>query len=198
MGIIGGNTTIHGTLAPGASLGTLTFGQNLTFGATGTAQCEISKSPFGNDTAVVTGNVTYDGTLDVLNTSVELLEAGDNFQLFSAAGYSGSFAQYELPALESGLAWNVSQLALDGRLWVVSTNPPVINSVGTTGGDFSMSGSGGTPHWNYSVLTSTNLALPLAQWSVATTTQFDASGNFSFNAPLDPADERRFYVLRAQ
>jgi len=81
---------------------------------------------------------------------------------------------------------------------VVSTNPPVINQVGTVGGTFSMSGEGGTPNWNYSVLTTTNLAQPLAQWSIAASGQFDGSGNFSFAAPISPADPRRFYLLRAQ
>jgi len=198
VGIIGGNTTVNGTLAPGASIGTLTFGQSLTFGATGIAQFEISKSPLGNDTAVVAGNITYGGTLDVLNTSVELLEAGDNFQLFSASSYGGEFGAYDLPALESGLAWNVSQLGVDGRLWVVSTNPPVITAISATGGNFSLVGDGGTPNWNYSVLTTTNLAQPLAQWIIAASGQFDAAGSFFFNTPIVPADTQRFYVLRAQ
>ena len=197
-GVIGGNTTINGTLAPGISIGTLTFGQNLTFSTNGAAQFETSKNPFASDTVVVAGNAAYGGTLDVLNTSVELLEAGDNFQLFSAGSYSGSFAQYELPALESGLAWNVSQLGVDGRLWVVSINPPVIDTFGADGGNFAMGGTGGTPNWNYSVLTSTNLALPLSQWSVIASDQFDLAGNFSFNTPVNPADGQRFYVLRSQ
>ena len=197
-GIIGGNTTVSGTLAPGSSIGTLTFNQNLTLNATSVTQFEISKNPFGNDKVVVSGNAVFGGALDVVNVSVELLEAGDNFSLFSAGSYSGAFAAFDLPALEAGLAWNVSRLAVDGHLWVVSTNPPVINTIGASGGNFSFSGNNGTPNWNYSVLTSTNLALPLAQWSVAAAGQFDAVGNFSFNAPVSAADAQRFYVLQAQ
>ncbi|HEX5218031.1 MAG TPA: autotransporter-associated beta strand repeat-containing protein [Verrucomicrobiae bacterium] len=198
VGIVGGNTTVNGMLVPGNAIGPLSFSQNLTLNASSTTQLEISKNPPANDMVIVGGDLTCGGTLDVLNTSVELLEAGDNFQLLSASSFSGAFANYDLPALEVGLAWNVSQLMVDGRLWVVSTNPPVISEVSATSGSFSMSGEGGTPHWNYSVLTSTNLALPLAQWSVVTSGQFDASGNFTFNGLIDPADARRFYVLRAQ
>jgi len=198
IGIIGGNTTVNGTLAPGNSIGPLSFSQNLTLNASSTAQLEISKNPPTNDMVIVGGNVTFGGTLDVLNTSVELLEAGDNFQLFSASSFSGAFANYDLPALEAGLGWNVSQLVADGRLWVVSTNPPVINQASVAGGSFSMSGEGGTPNWNYSVLSSTNLFSPLTQWSVIASGQFDASGNFSFDSPINLADARRFYVLRAQ
>lgn len=198
IGIIGGSTTVNGTLVPGNPVGPLSFGQNLSLNASSITQLEISKNPPANDMVVVGGKVTYGGTLDVLNTSVELLEAGDNFQLFSASSFSGAFANYDLPALESGLAWNMSQLAVDGRLWVVTTNSPVINQFGAGGGNFSMSGEGGTPNWNYSVLTTTNLAQPLTQWSVAASGQFDAIGSFSFTAPINPADSRRFYVLRAQ
>jgi len=89
-------------------------------------------------------------------------------------------------------------LLVDGRLWVVSTNPPVINTVGANGGNFSSSGSVGTPGRNYYVLTSTSLAWPLAQWSVVVSSQFDSSGNFFFNTPINPLDARRFYALKSQ
>ncbi len=196
-GTVGGNTIIGGSLAPGTSIGTLTFNGNLSFNPGSRALFEVSKNPFGND-MVAAGNVTYGGTLDVLNVSVELLEAGDNFQLFSAGGFGGTFANFDLPALEAGLAWNVSQLAVDGRLWVVSTNSPVIHSVSAPGGNFSMSGNGGTPNWNYTVLTTTDLALPVAQWSVAASGQFDAVGNFFFSTPMVVTDVQRYYMLRAQ
>lgn len=197
-GIIGGNTTVQGTLAPGTSIGRLSFNTNLTLSAGSTSQFEISKNPFTNDQAAVTGSVTFGGTLDVLNTSIEALEAGDNFQLFSAANYLGAFANYELPALDLGLAWNTSQLATNGRLWVVSTNPPVINGYNLSGGNFSFSGTAGTPNWNFDVLTSTNVALPVASWSNTATGQFDASGAFNVTLPVNPATPQRFYLLRAR
>jgi hypothetical protein len=167
--------------------------------ASAIAQFEISKSPFTND-------VTLDreqpspttATLDVLNTSIEVLEAGDHFQLFSAVSYTGSFTSYELPALEEGLAWNVSQLATNGRLWVVSTNSPVIGQFNLTGGNFSFSGTGGTPNWNYDVLTTTNLALPVSDWSNASSGQFDPTGNFNVVIPINPVSAQQFYLLRAQ
>jgi len=196
-GIVGGNAVVNGTLAPGASIGTLTFNQNLTLTASAIAQFEISKSPFANDVVLVASNLTFSGTLDVLNTSIEALEAGDNFQLFSAASYAGTFTSYELPALDQGLAWKTSQLATNGRLWVVSTNPPVINNYNLGDGNFTFSGTGGTPNWNYDVLTTTNLALPVATWSNALSGQFDASGNFNVSLPVNPSTPQQFYLLRA-
>lgn len=197
-GIIGGATTVNGTLAPGVTTGRLTFSGNLSLGASSTSQFEISKSPFTNDQALVVGTVTLGGTLDVLNTSIEALEAGDNFQLFNALSYNGTFGNYDLPALDLGLAWNTSQLATNGRLWVVNTNAPAINNYNLGTGNFSFSGTGGTPNWNYDVLTSTNLALPLLNWSNTTSGQFDASGAFEVNLPAEPTTPQRFYLLRAR
>lgn len=197
-GVIGGVTTVFGRLLPGDGIGTLTFTQSLTLNASAIAQFEISKNPFGNDKVVVGGTVTYGGTLDVLNASVELLEAGDNFQLFDAGNYSGAFAQVELPALEAGLKWDTSQLATNGRIWIVSTEPPVVSSVDLSGGSFHFSGSGGTPNWTYDVVTSTNLALPVTEWTVIYTGQFDSTGNFSVTIPTVAQEAQRYYVVRSR
>ena len=134
----------------------------------------------------------------MLNASVELLEAGDNFQLFAAGNYSGAFAQVELPALEAGLKWDTSQLATNGRIWIVSTEPPVVSSVDLSGGSFHFSGSGGTPNWTYDVVTSTNLALPVTEWTVIYTGQFDSTGNFSVTIPTVAQEAQRYYVVRSR
>lgn len=197
-GVIGGNTTVSGTLAPGTNIGTLTFNGNLAFNPGSRAEFEISRNPFTNDQIVVLGALTRGGTLEVLNTSVELLEAGDNFQLFNAPNASGNFAAYDLPALEAGLAWNTSQLATNGRLWVVSTNPPSITSYNLAGGSFSFAGTGGTPNWDYDVLTSNDVTQPLSAWTVANLGQFDANGNFTVALAVNPANSRQFFTVRAR
>jgi autotransporter-associated beta strand protein len=195
-GTIGGNTTINGTLSPGVSIGALTFNGSLTFGTGGNALFEISKSPFANDVARVFGNVNYGGALNVVNTSVELLEAGDNFRLFEAAGYGGTFSSFNLPALEDGLEWNTSRLNVDGRLWVVSTQPPVIGSVSATDGNITFNGTGGTPDWQYYVLTSTNVAWPVSQWMRVGTNAFGPNGEFNFSQAVNPNQLQQFYLLQ--
>jgi autotransporter-associated beta strand protein len=195
-GTIGGDSMVNGTLSPGVSIGALTFDGSLTFGTGGNALFEISKSPFANDVARVFGSVNYGGTLTVVNTSVELLEAGDNVRLFEAAGYGGTFNSFNLPTLEDGLDWNTSRLNVDGRLWVVSTEPPVIGSVSAASGNIMFNGTGGTPGWQYYVLASMNVALPLAQWTRVATNDFDASGNFAFTGAFGSNVARRFYVVQ--
>ena len=48
----------------------------------------------------------------------------------------------------------------------------------------------------YFVLTSTNVAAPLANWTPMLTNQFNGGGNFSFTNVIDPAVVSRFYLLQ--
>ena len=58
-----------------------------------------------------------------------------------------------------------------------------------------MSGSNGAPLGNYYVLSSTNLALPLANWTRVATNQYDASGKFIFTNPIS-ANQQNFFRLQ--
>jgi uncharacterized protein (TIGR03437 family) len=74
---------------------------------------------------------------------------------------------------------------------------PKILHVFAKGGNFIMSGtndsgSGGT----YEVLISTNLLLPLTNWTVLTTGSFNSMGNFSFTNAIASTNADRFYLLR--
>ncbi|MBC8097189.1 MAG: autotransporter-associated beta strand repeat-containing protein, partial [Akkermansiaceae bacterium] len=149
-GVIGGNATINGRLAPGTSIGTLTFSNHVTFGPSGNAVIEIRKSPLGQDLADVGGTLTYNGTLTVTNLA-GTLALGDNFKIFDAAAYAGSFNAFVLPALATNLTWDVSKLAVNGAITVVSNAPLLFSSVvpladgnfrltfsGTTGQDYEL------------------------------------------------------------
>jgi len=63
---------------------------------------------------------------------------------------------------------------------------PVVASVWIVSTNFIFTGTGGIAASNYFVLTSTNLALPLVNWTRLVTNQFDASGKFgATNAKSD-------------
>jgi rhamnogalacturonan endolyase len=198
FGTIGGNTTVSGTLAPGNSIGTLTFNRDLTFTASGVALFELTRLPHTNDVAQVFGNLVYNGTLNVVNLSPDLLLAGDHFKLFDAAGYSGAFGALNLPALDEDLAWSTNRLTVDGSLWVVRTTPPAIGSAQLFAGNFIFSGTGGTPGWTYDVLTSTNIVLPLDQWTRSSTNVFDSSGGFAVTNAVDGGTGQRFYLISVE
>jgi len=57
--------------------------------------------------------------------------------------------------------------------------------------------SDGPAYGPYRVLTTTNLALLVASWSVLTTNYFDASGQINppFNTPVNPGQAQQFFML---
>ena len=194
-GMLGGAATIQpgATLSPGASIGMITFTSTLALN--GAMLLEISHTPLTNDVVNLAGAITYNGTLVVTNTAGTLV-AGDKFKLFNASGYLGSFASNSLPALSAGLDWNTTKLNTSGTLWVVSTNPPTLSSPSSGVGNFSFGGVGGTPGWDYYVITSPDVTLPPALWTRVATNQFDPAGNCTVTAPLDPLQPARFYRLQ--
>jgi hypothetical protein len=76
--------------------------------------------------------------------------AGDQFRLFVANSYSGSFASLTLPPLGVGLTWT-NKLLVDGSIQVIG--PPRFTAVAIVGTNLVISGSGGTTNAAYTVLT---------------------------------------------
>lgn len=82
---------------------------------------------------------------------------------------------------------------------IVATNSvPIFTTAKLTGTNLVVSGTNGPHSGNYFVLTSTNLAAPVTNWSRAATNPFDASGNFNFTNPLLPGRSNLFYMLQLQ
>src|SRR6185369_14520067 len=89
---------------------------------------ELDKaSDITSDQLRVNGTLTYGGTLVVTNLGDAPI-AGDSFILFNAAGISGTFSSFNLPALDAGLVWSFNPVT--GILTVTSaTNtPPTISA----------------------------------------------------------------------
>jgi len=195
-GAVGGPVTDDGTIAPGppSTIGTLTVSADPALNGTILMKLNKSVSP-SNDVLVVTGMLTYGGTLDVTNIGPGTLTNGDSFKLFSAGGYSGAFTNIVPATPGAGLAWNTSLLGVNGTVSVTYA-PPAFAGAVLSGTNFSFlvtnSVAGAT---NY-VLTSTNLALPLAGWTRLATNVFDAGGNLAFTNGVDQSHPARFYLLQ--
>ena len=69
----------------------------------------------------------------------------------------------------------------------------VITSVSFVPGRISLSGSGGTSEAEFQVLSSTDLAVSLANWSVLSTHTFDGNGSFDVIIPVVPNEPERYY-----
>ncbi len=198
-GIVGGNTIVNGTVAPGNAFSaqtTLSFVKNLTLNPGALCALEISKNPLANDAVSVSGVLQFGGTLSVVMVSPDILAEGDSFQLFNAPAHSGTFATITLPDLDPSLTWDTTALLSAGTLTVVKIGAPRFAQMLISGSSISLSGSGGTVNATYYVLTSTNVALPVPQWPRIATNSFDAFGNFSFSDPINPGSPRKFYLLQ--
>jgi fibronectin-binding autotransporter adhesin len=172
-GSVNGNFTVASgaTLAPGNNdLGQLSFSNSLTLNSGSKTVLSVSHDSQANSSVSVVGAFTFGGTL-VISNADDPLQAGDAFKLFSATNYGGNFSGITLPALASGLYWDTSTIKNDGTIRVVIETPPAIGNVGVTGGNLVLSGTGGFTNGTYYVLTSTNLAAPLTNWTQLLTNQ---------------------------
>jgi len=157
---------------------------------------EISRSGLTvtNDQLAVDGMLTYGGTLTVTNIGPTALASGNHFQLFSATAYTGSFGAISLPPLAPGLNWT-NKLTVDGSIDVIGTPLPKFASITVSGTNVIITGTNGLADAPYTVVTSTNVALPLSNWVSIATNQFGPNGEFSFTNGIAPGIPRRFYGI---
>lgn len=201
-GAISGSVQIDssGILQPGDaslfSVGDITISNSLTLLSGSTTIIEMDASvPATSEVSGLT-SVTYGGALMVDNLAGNFT-AGETFKLFDAASYSGVFdGGISLPPLPAGLNWDTSNLAVNGTVSVTGTefNPPVLS-----GTNIVLSGTAGSGNagYSYSVLVSTNVALPVSNWTVLSTgNTFDSNGNFDFTNGIDPNSPQQFFMIR--
>lgn len=183
---------VNGTLAPGASIGTLTISNTLALN--GTNVMKVSHT--GADKVAGLTGLTNGGTLKIV--ALGTLTGGEVFRLFESATYSGDFAIYDLPALASPLFWDTNSVPVDGTLRVGGkmAAPPQFGTISASGTNLVLSGTGGPANGTYYVLTSTNVALPLVNWSPILTNSFDLSGNFRFTNAISTSMPQQFYTIK--
>jgi len=149
-----------------------------------------------NDVVQAGADMTYGGTLSLVNISGSPLTAGNSFHIFSAAGYSGSFMNITPASPGAGLVWDTSQLNSGILSVATGTTQPFISSAQLSGGNLLLSGSNGVVNGTFYVLTSTNVAAPLASWTVLSTNNFDVNGAFSITNSLNSDVTQCFYLLK--
>jgi hypothetical protein len=76
------------------------------------------------------------------------------------------------------------------------TTLPRITGVSESGANLTLSGTNGVPGATYYVLSSTNLASPLANWTRVATNQFNTAGEFACTNTINPAVSQRFFLLQ--
>jgi autotransporter-associated beta strand protein len=204
VGSLGGTGTNMGpvsvaagaTLAPGtSSIGTLTISNSLTFqaGSTNLAKVSLIGGVTNNDQVVGLTSVSYAGTLLVTNLGTGPLLPGTVFNLFpGAASSSGNFTKVTVLPVGGG-SFNPAT----GQLTITNSGVVILNQVRSSGGNLILTGTGLTSGGSYTILTTTNVATPLAGWTTNFSGTLDGSGIFSNAIPINISEPQRFFLIRA-
>jgi hypothetical protein len=175
--VVGSSSSLGGGDPSG--IGTFTIDGSLTLGGNVFARLNKSRAQ-SNDIISVTGGLTNTGTGVVTVTNLgPALAVGNKFTLFNGPLVNGG----ALTITGGGMNWS-NNLALDGSISAVSIvvvqpSAPAIASASLSGGNLIISGTNGTSGLPYYVLSSSNLALPLTNWTVVSTNVFGTGSSFS-------------------
>jgi fibronectin-binding autotransporter adhesin len=209
---IRGNGNLNGFLqanagsfvAPGETTnGTLVVSSNVVLG--GTTIMKITKNGNTNDILRTSGSITYGGTLVVTNLAGTLVGT-ESYRLFVAASYAGAFTSVSPATPGPGLAWDTNNLAVNGKISVVSTgNPNPTNSAAITkvsiiGTNLVLHGTNNNvpnTRYSYVVLTSASLTNALTNWTPIVTNPFNSGGTFDYTNAINPSNPQRFFDVKA-
>jgi fibronectin-binding autotransporter adhesin len=214
--ILGGSGTINstnstvqagGTLQGGnaAYAGTLTV-TNLNLGAAGdTADPTYSQFTVAAGGQLATTSISVNGT-----NTINILDASLSIGTNTLIAYTGTiggngFAGFQLGALPAGVTANLQDTGSAVQLAVTSvssglpTAPANILGVTFSGTNLVINGTNlnGGSSFHYAILTSTNLTLPLTNWTILSTNSFNADGTFNCTNAINPANPAAFFDVKA-
>jgi autotransporter-associated beta strand protein len=186
-------------------IGNLTLGNNS--GGTILAFTNVTST---SAALVHAGFVYLNGNSTIKVMDAVNLSAGNEYPLLQVGGLivtnSGHGFSLSLPGGVSGTLTNdasiipgYSTFAVIVTSIVPYTPPSSISSIAVSGGNLVLNATGGTPNATVNVLTTTNVALPLAQWTTNSTTSFDGNGNlinYTITGALSSGLPHQFFRLQ--
>jgi hypothetical protein len=176
----------------GEAVGCLRFRNRLLLQEGSVTRIDWSRARQTNDLMDLPAGITFGGELRVVGA----FAGGERLKIFAGLR-EGSFGAITPNPPGPGLGWDDSALLSEGLLKVVGSTPlPTISAITLADGRVDLSGRGGYPQAGFFLLTTTNLSLPMAQWTVFETNSFDAAGLFSFSLEFVPDTPQRFYRLQ--
>jgi|GEM_PF-1361442 len=225
-GTLAGNTvitspglTVNGVISPGTDeAGWMTNNGSLTLGAGGqyvvTVQDAVAGPSIGWSFLQVSKGINVQAANENPFTIVLQTAAGPAANFNASTNYdwiiataSGGFTNFNANAFTvdsslfaNNLAGGSFYVRTNGSSLVLSfTNlPPVALHLLAGGNNFVFSASNGNPGSPYCLLASTNLSLPIANWTPVATNSSDANGNLIFTNSPDPNMPQMFYILEQQ
>jgi len=144
-------------------------------------------------TAAGLNPIQIDSLADVTNPATNSLIAYTTF----TGSVSGNFELTGIPAGYAGtLVDNSAGRTIDLVSAASTTVVPRFTSLNLVAANLVFGGTNGLPHANYRVLSTTNVALPPADWTVVATNRFDGSGDFDFTNGVNAQPPQQFYRLQ--
>jgi hypothetical protein len=167
------------------------FGGNLLFGDY-TLQYDSSRIAFGGSGWYLLGNIPPSAAaFDLINVTVT--ETTNLFTISGDLGVSFEVANFLFATAGDTLA-NVGTFNFTG--YTVPFTTPVISRVTVAGGNATLLGSNGLAGSGFTVLSTTNLNLPVASWDASTTGTFANDGNTTNSIPVNSGEPARFFRLQ--
>ena len=153
-------------------------GSSVTLAVTATGTSPLSYQWQLNQTNLVDGGQINGAISNILTIS--------NVQLTNSGGYT---------VIVTNPVGSVT--SSNAVLTVVIVPPPSFgNIIAARDGSFILSGTGGANNGVYYVLTSSNLLVPLTNWTYTATDHFDSTGGFIFTNAAQTNAPKLFYILR--
>lgn len=170
----------HGTLLLQSSHGSLQSSETL--GVTLNSASDYGKLS-------IVGAAPLTGFLNVSFGNGYVPPIGAAFSVFSYGSLSSSFTGFNYPALPSAVVWQPTYgktaLTLQMQAAVAFVSPSSL-----------VTRVDGLPGHQAILLTSTNEALPLANWTPLSTNAFDITGYLSITNNLVPTEPQRFFIFK--
>ena len=152
------------------------------------------------------GTVTLNGNCAIKIADKVNLTAPKEYPLlkYSSTIVTNSGAGFSLslplpPGVSAKLTNDTSIPAIALLVTGIAVTPPSFSSIVVSGHDLVFNATGGTPLATVYVLTSTNLVLPMAQWTTNSTTSFDSGGNlvnYTITGAVSSGQPKQFYRLK--
>jgi len=183
-GTLSAVNTTYGTASPSPASFTVS-GSNLT-GAPG----DLTVTPPSGYEVSLSSGSGYTTSLSVPYSSATLANTTVYVRLAATTAvgtYSGNIT------IAGGGAASVTVATVPSTVSPADSQP-VINQVAVSGGNLILQGTNGTALAIYSIITTTNLTTPLANWITNTTGAFDAGGAFSNGIPVGSEPAQFFQI----
>jgi autotransporter-associated beta strand protein len=165
--------------------------------------------PVGDSTVTLSGRVSASGIYPTNGETVTITingnaqtamikdSTGDFTNIYNASTIPASPTAYAITYSYGGDTLLNSAVNTSTTLTVGSPTMPTITSVGVTGMTLNLTATNATPNGPYVLLSTTNLALALTNWTPVLTNNADASGNINLSTNVvNPAIPAEFFIIQ--